>query len=1106
MKPQDALFVAIALYALVRFVLLRTAKVLFAKSTMAFQVKKAASIAALEKLQESALIAALVFAVFLVFGWFVDSQGGATVTAVSASLHRLDTLWSVTKTVSKIAGGVFFVFVFAIAAFFWYRGMRKQVVENIGEAIRRDVQKLQDQASWDQLEPTDDMKKVLARLQQTYLAYESLGDGQVGDRAPLQRMIEQLKSEYVAMDIERRIQLTWEEETRQQPGRFAGLRQALLSRGTFARGKGLTKVLSRATSVLMFASLIGFQGGTLGEAIDKKTVELRDLQVNIAAKEAERDLDKVRTAKADGPPPTKQEQRAIRYLSREFSNSFARGWRPPSDGPDTPPAATEARAERARFVVDAQGGVRDTKPQPAVAAQESAEFDTRERNSVHDYARAASDLEYRTPSEKVFDRDFAAQGLHHEKRFQTFAAALPDDPQESAVRFTEVEDFEAEQAIGGMIDSLTDDLFTSDIAKTVAKSASEYLKKRCVAMYKTARAKYLASFLMDGDLAKAAENARATAANLLTAQVREEVARMAFTADDLTARLRNVHAAPVYDEFDTPKAEEALREMPAIARQGDEVRLANMLSGYESEFPKGSTNDFARDRILKLWRVTDTNSVATRAARALSFENLQSYSRVGGILFGREPGDKGPAPAIGLNWTAAPDGYRFRIRLAQGQTIAFGPFPAYLVGQALQYASDGRPTVLTMMNAATIGRKQVIMHPSFLNTQLGCRLMAADEWIFDYTDATGKEDGSQVRQVLNRVSSALELYKDAVRSLAKPGSSQLVPNLPEPFRLEAREGIRLLANSDLGLSAELMKAIDGCIATDGSSWNVCVGIRADGQKWAQDLPKVPPETGFVSQIRESDYSLQDGLAKVLTPPNHEDPVWPLSLTVQLTVNDQKRWEFPGFGNYGPRSVVQGLTSDGKLPQWNELRALCLLQRFFRLAFAGRLGPDFPVERLVVLSRETAGKAATCSTPRWLSEPSQDDVAALRELRVELKRYVADSPKVPGMQRELAQKCMEGLGGGKPEAALPSACVWPSLLDQTREACAEARGGGEFDFDTNAVCRTFGLAYLADLAQHQYQLRSALNAVRAEAKASGLACAKTPVAVAGGNFSMLFANR
>jgi hypothetical protein len=270
MKPEEALFIAVAIYALLRFILAPTAKALFAKSTLPRQIKKAPSIAAIEKLQELALIGALVFAAFLVFALFVDGQGGSTGAAVSASLHRLDTLWSVTRTVSKVVGGLFFGFVFAIAAYFWYRGMRKQVIENIGEAVRRDLEALKSQASWDQLEPTDEMKRLLGNLQQAYLAYESLGEGQGAERLPLQRLIDQLKSEYISMDIERRIQLTWEDETKQQVGRFDYARRLLLSRGAFARGKGFTKALSRATTVVMFASLIGFQSGALGEAIEKK--------------------------------------------------------------------------------------------------------------------------------------------------------------------------------------------------------------------------------------------------------------------------------------------------------------------------------------------------------------------------------------------------------------------------------------------------------------------------------------------------------------------------------------------------------------------------------------------------------------------------------------------------------------------------------------------------------------------------------------------------------------------------------------------------------------------------------------------------------------------
>jgi hypothetical protein len=71
------------------------------------------------------------------------------------------------------------------------------------------------------------------------------------------------------------------------------------------------------------------------------------------------------------------------------------------------------------------------------------------------------------------------------------------------------------------------------------------------------------------------------------------------------------------------------------------------------------------------------------------------------------------------------------------------------------------------------------------------------------------------------------------------------------------------------------------------------------------------------------------------------------------------------------AVVDAVAAD---PEDREILAdvneFVQLQRFFRLALGGRLGPDFPVEKLTQLATDVraAAEPGTYRTPRWNSRP------------------------------------------------------------------------------------------------------------------------------------------
>jgi hypothetical protein len=269
------------------------------------------------------------------------------------------------------------------------------------------------------------------------------------------------------------------------------------------------------------------------------------------------------------------------------------------------------------------------------------------------------------------------------------------------------------------------------------------------------------------------------------------------------------------------------------------------------------------------------------------------------------------------------------------------------------------------------------------------------------------------------------------------------------------------------------------------------------------LPEKPPVTGFVSQIREGEYSLANGLAGFLLPPAPDDGLWPLQFTVQLTVNDSQRWEF--FSKDGVRTVVDGIRKHGQWAQLQELRQLCLLQRVFRAALAGSFGAEFPVERLAQLQAETQPTSkASVATPNWLAESGNADPVYAGSFKTELAVFLKDAESMPkdGVTQAEIPKikgCQAALGGSPQD--IHRKCVWDFAEDMRLACVSEWDGKSEDQLKRIPSCRIFDLSYLGQIVDSLYGLQTALGAVTKDTKASELGCAKAPPPVQSGAFAM-----
>ena len=88
-------------------------------------------------------------------------------------------------------------------------------------------------------------------------------------------------------------------------------------------------------------------------------------------------------------------------------------------------------------------------------------------------------------------------------------------------------------------------------------------------------------------------------------------------------------------------------------------------------------------------------------------------------------------------------------------------------------------------------------------------------------------------------------------------------------------------------------------------------------------------------------------------------------------SDTKPWEFPKIKEHLHRNTVKGAKSDKRANVvLNDAVQFTYLQRFFRMALNGKLGNDFPIEKMLNLMEEleVLSPAKKYRTLRWNANP------------------------------------------------------------------------------------------------------------------------------------------
>jgi len=458
----------------------------------------------------------------------------------------------------------------------------------------------------------------------------------------------------------------------------------------------------------------------------------------------------------------------------------------------------------------------------------------------------------------------------------------------------------------------------------------------------------------------------------------------------------------------------------ATKRGQRSIRLADALSGFTDWFSPQLRADAATPR-AKL--MAEINPKAAKAAanasrnlnRSRSFVQLRGFSRVGGVLIGRDPvltKDR----YVDLEWSMSNNNIQFTLIDENGKRHQSLPINASIAWYALNYAADGRPVAVTMVTAPPMVELKILTHPALIDNAMGARMIEIDRFVDRYTSRLPERDSAsakvvsqndlykiarairfssmlnhfdnseirieQLKNEMNEIITSKELKESAehsLRSFNEISDKNLSP-------LKAKTEFYDQSLVSVILKAGRITSNIEIFITSLQNHFSSIDVRDYTESKQIDISSPPPTYQEWSGVREKGFSLAP---KDILMMKESDPT-PLEFMLQVAFTsepifysgnvedyiDEDPWDFPSLGQKIQEEVENGISMDSEhVIILDDVTEFVYAQRLFRAIFDGHLGADFPVERLYNLSQDLEHvPLATFQTLRWNVRGSDDEVS------------------------------------------------------------------------------------------------------------------------------------
>ena len=436
--------------------------------------------------------------------------------------------------------------------------------------------------------------------------------------------------------------------------------------------------------------------------------------------------------------------------------------------------------------------------------------------------------------------------------------------------------------------------------------------------------------------------------------------------------------------------------------------IRQRLGGYSNLFPDATAAsiDFGDGFAGGVGSPTSakTESKAHMGSRSTNFKLASRSFRVRGVLIGQEISGK-KLDITDIQWKLTPKSdisptiVSISLKI-NGKWKHIGDFPAAIVNQGMRYAADRRVVATTI----TPGDEEVInrvtyLHPVLADTPLGCRIVEADRFVDTFTSTHYKGIDPRLKSISDERSAIAKF-------MAFSNLSEMVgqANQHDQCPLEELGGIvRKSQIGNLGLSPKFLAQLENFLRLEigkplGSDKLIQVSLECANKplsetssclcsnlSYGMSKPYWFPED-HTSQFREKPVKLTEDF-QWLTP--SKDRFKHIELWLHTTfalrtpssdgesTSDETTATPMDFDNEQLTTLTEVIVSDLLAPYLTtELNSLSfedfmapleqfiIIQRVMRAALNGQLGENFPLGKLIALSRETQMFVPTQPTIRW----------------------------------------------------------------------------------------------------------------------------------------------
>ena len=1068
MELGSMLLFAVCAWAGAHFWLLPLAKNRWDAVDARGKLARSGTLVVMEKVRDLSAVAVVVLAAVLLSTWLAGLLGSTSIAVPQAAIASLSTLYEATKAIAEQYGTLLgWVGVAgAVASLYLASQHAKRVVKDAWTAKAREVHdRLRtDPAVLDAARTDPDLQPLVARLDELIGALVAndaaedtarLSDAAVSEtRDQAGRVFSSLAVEIAQKEL--KFEALVDESTAALPtptGWWPRVMRVVASE-RFGKDLGFVKKpLSYVTTGLLVLSLLGWSAEPLANSLQ---LAVNNLRVNVLDKQVQQDLTQAISRAPEPKPETKEEndppssstastvvhtaQSAARVLSRAAVDHITRSGAIDQMAHVERPFSSEAEFVR-NAINDQHIDVADASDPVAQVRQEVSESVSKSSDGHTASTKVREEIEQAlTPELHRFETE-------HPGRFQKWAHGLE---QRYATPMG------AMDAQGEILAQMLDEAFGAADAKPateLGKQAQKLAKDVGKDAVKTWAQSWAKAWVTDSIVGSAKP------------EVQAEVRKFAFRSsaesakfvNDLVAAEGQGWAGPIERQRDAKVVHAVAEKIASLHEPDIQAVLRERLGGYDELFPKepsssslgggggagvGGGGGSSEGRAAGIRVSGAPNGSSTKVtfaqSRATSFHLASRSFRVRGVLIGQDMQMSG-LDIDAIRWSLAPPeaekSSKLRLSVRQdGGWRDLGSFDAGVVNQALRYAADRRvvATTITPGDGKVVGRI-TYLHPTLVDTPLGCRVVESDRLIDTFTFASRGEKPSVSMQTLASDREQMHQWMFLARmteALMSMPKSPVCPReeLEKAIKSRNEELEKALGShrsTAVHFSAALQKSIDDFIAGQQAKLpesprvlsvvNRCAGAEPSqlagclcDQAKATELPLAYwfPED-HTSQFRESAVK---GGADWSWMQRTPDRLGNLDLWVHTTFSLRKPEsrgdvldEATASAVDFPPGELRALRQDvaQRLPKYLHdslgspsyddfmapIEDFIVLQRFFRSALAGGLGRDFPLTQLMKLERDTHRFVPVQPTIRW--EPATSS-AALQQTLLEANAAAAAS--------------------------------------------------------------------------------------------------------------------